>query len=109
MANGRRQGPEHQDPGQQPIVIPKLSYGRHKVFIRASDNGELSPVTELSVYVTPPWYLSIFAKCLYALVAAGIAVILFKLYRKRNLERINDAKIKFLWIYPMRFVLRSPA
>lgn len=93
-------------PGNSQIVIPKLSYGRHKVFIRASDNGELSPVTELSVYVTPPWYLSIFAKCLYALVAAGIAVILFKLYRKRNLERINDAKIKFFM--DISHEIRSP-
>lgn len=93
-------------PGNSAIVIPGLSPGNHKLLIRASDNSDYSPVTEISIHVTKPWYLTWPAKSVYALIAVGVILLLLNLYKKRNLERLNEEKVRFF--IDISHEIRSP-
>lgn len=93
-------------PGNSAIVIPTLSPGNHTILLRASDNGIYSPVTELSVHVTTPWYLTHLAKAVYLLIFAGVAYLLFYLFKKRSRERLNETKVKFF--IDISHEIRSP-
>lgn len=93
-------------PGNSSIVIPKLGPGDYTLLIRASDNGSYSPVTKLHIHVTAPWYGSVPAKLFYLLAAVALVTLLFMLYRKRNTERLNDAKVKFFM--DISHEIRSP-
>lgn len=93
-------------PGQSSIVIPKLSPGSHTLLIRASDSGVTSGVTELTIFVTPPWYLSTIAKIIYFLIFMGILALIYMLIKKKNAEDINEAKVKFFM--DISHEIRSP-
>ncbi|MCM1050444.1 MAG: helix-turn-helix domain-containing protein [Paenibacillus sp.] len=93
-------------PGQSSIVIPKLSPGSHTLLIRASDSGVTSGVTELTIFVTPPWYLSTVAKIIYFLIFMGILALIYMLIKKKNAEDINEAKVKFFM--DISHEIRSP-
>lgn len=93
-------------PGQSSIVIPKLSPGSHTLLIRASDSGVTSGVTELTIFVTPPWYLSTIAKIVYFLILIGILALIYMLIKKKNAEDINEAKVKFFM--DISHEIRSP-
>lgn len=82
-------------PGENVIYIPYLEPGTHVLQIQAKENKELSPVTEMKIRISPPWYLSIWAKLLYLLVIATLLVLGWLVMQKKKEEKINDAKIKF--------------
>jgi len=82
-------------PSNSQIVIPKLNPGDYTLLIRAYDNGAYSPVTKLHIHVTAPWYATTLAEIIYALIVAGILFLILMLYKKRNIEKLNEAKVKF--------------
>lgn len=94
------------NPGNSSLVIPKLLPGDYTLYIRASDNGRVSEPTVLKIHVTSPWYASLPAKIFYLLAGAGILVLLFVLYRKKDAERLNEAKVKFFM--DISHEIRSP-
>ena len=81
--------------GNSTIEIHNLEPGTHKLLIRAVDNDVYSDITELTISVSPPWYLTPRAKILYFLVIMGILALIYMLIKKQNTEKINEAKVRF--------------
>lgn len=82
-------------PGENVIYLPYLEPGSHVLQIQAKENKELSPVTEMKIRISPPWYLSTWAKLFYLLVLATLLLLGWLVMQKKKEEKINDAKIKF--------------
>lgn len=68
------------------IAYSQLPYGRYRLVVRALDgNGQpAGEVYSLAVRILPPWYLTLWAKFAYALLAAVLLVWLHYFYRVRQ-------------------------
>ncbi len=93
-------------PGNSSIVVPKLKPGTHKLLVRAADNSAYSDVTELTIHVSSPWYLTTPAKIIYFLIISGILYLVFMLIKKKNTEEMNEAKVRFFM--DISHEIRSP-
>lgn len=102
-----REGVWHQlPPGSSDMILSNLRYGNHTLLVRALDNGVYSPVKQLSIRITPPWYRSWWAYTLYSLLAAAIIAFILLYYRQRQKADMNEDKIKFF--VDISHELRSP-
>ncbi|MBD1425433.1 hybrid sensor histidine kinase/response regulator transcription factor [Sphingobacterium arenae] len=75
--------------GEQVLNFRNIPYGNYDLLIRARLKNEnwSGDVTRLSINITPPYYLSLYAKALYILMASGIAfAIIFFYHRKIKAE-----------------------
>lgn len=81
-------------PGENEIHLPNLSPGEHLLQIQGIEYGELSPLLKVRIKVAYPWYLSPVAMIIYVLLFAGILYLVLILFKKRRIERENDARIK---------------
>ena len=102
-----RNGIWHQlPPGSSDMILSNLRYGSHTLLVRAQDNGTYSPVKQIYLHITPPWYRSWWAYTLYGLLAI-MAIGLILLYiRQRQKADLNEEKIKFF--VDISHELRSP-
>ncbi len=88
------------------IFFTHLAVGSHRLQVRAYDNGVYSPVKELTIHVTPPWYRSWTAYLFYLLLLATFAVLWWRYYWNKRQAETNEEKIKFF--VDISHELRSP-
>lgn len=93
-------------PGQSDITLTHLTHGHHTLLVRALDNGVASAPCEVSLHITPPWWLSWWAYTLYIICAVGVAVILWLNWRHKQLADMNESRIRFF--VDISHELRSP-
>jgi ligand-binding sensor domain-containing protein/CheY-like chemotaxis protein/AraC-like DNA-binding protein/nitrogen-specific signal transduction histidine kinase len=79
------------------ISFQNLKYGEYQLAISQLDlSGKPSPEPYVfSVSITPPWYYTFFAKCIYILLTGGFLLWIFNFFRVRNnlrIERIEKEK-----------------
>lgn len=74
------------------IAYSQLPYGRYRLVVRALDgSGQPSgEVYSLAVRILPPWYLTLWAKLVYALLAAALLVWLH--YFRRVRQRLRQTQ-----------------
>ena len=84
------------------LFIRKLDPGTHNVDIRPFNAGQSGVAERVRVYVRPPFYKSIAAYAIYAimLISAGLQSIhMYRTRRKRRLEkeqrRLEEAQLQF--------------
>lgn len=82
-------------PGSGMINLPHFQPGHYILEIRATENGAFSDITSVEISVTPPWYLSPWAKALYIILLCVLILLVIRLIRHKNDEKVNDEKIKF--------------
>ncbi|MCR5711542.1 MAG: response regulator [Prevotella sp.] len=92
--------------GVSEIFFTHLAVGTHHLQVRAYDNGVYSPVKELTIHVTPPWYRSWVAYLFYLLLLATFAVLWWRYYWNKRQAETNEEKIKFF--VDISHELRSP-
>lgn len=66
----------------------------------------MSNPTKIKIYISSPWYMSCWAKMVYAMVALALIVMGWLVLKKKRDEKINDEKIKFF--IDISHDLRSP-
>jgi signal transduction histidine kinase/ligand-binding sensor domain-containing protein/AraC-like DNA-binding protein len=92
--------------GVNRINFSNISYGSYKLRVMACINDKFSAEKEIDLIISPPWYLSWFAKFVYLIlfvlfVWAISRYIMNQLNHKRELmrrehiEQINEAKLQF--------------
>ena len=97
----------HQLPaGVSDMILSHLRYGTHLLQVRAQDNGIYSPVKQIAIEITPPWYRAWWAYIIYALIATGVIIMFFLNMRHKQLADMNEEKIKFF--VDISHELRSP-
>ena len=82
--------------GQHAITLSQLQPGKYRIDVRACQGNDYSPVTSVTVVVTPPWYRSTFAYILYILGIIGLIGFMGYSYRRRTYRRLDEEKMKFL-------------
>lgn len=77
------------------VNLPHLEPGKHVIELRTMENGLVSPSKKIYVTVDYPWYLTTLAKIFYLIIIIALIVLVARVMRQRNSERINEEKIKF--------------
>ncbi|MBP9016223.1 MAG: response regulator [Paludibacteraceae bacterium] len=94
------------EPGVNRIHFTNINYGTYKLKVSAFVHDTFSPVKELTIIISPPWYLSWQAITLYVVVFLLILYGIFRyirdrinyrheLLRQRHQEEINEAKFQY--------------
>lgn len=93
-------------PGISRVTYNNLASGSYTFKVRAYDNDNYSPVKTIRIVITPPWYKTVWAYIVYAilfiLLIYGIVGYLFSRIRykqemmeKDHAEKISEAKLQF--------------
>ena len=88
------------------INFTNISYGTYKLKVMACIQGNMSSPKEFVIIISPPWYLSWWAKTFYfilfLLLSLGITKYILnqiehkqELMRREHAEQINEAKLQF--------------
>lgn len=94
------------EPGVNRIHFTNINYGTYKIKVSAFVHDTFSPEKQLTIIISPPWYLSWQAITLYIIV---VLLILYGIYRyikdkidyrhellrQQHLEEINEAKFQY--------------
>jgi signal transduction histidine kinase/ligand-binding sensor domain-containing protein/AraC-like DNA-binding protein/AmiR/NasT family two-component response regulator len=93
-------------PGVNQITYHNLPPGKYTLEVRASKYGFYSPVKQLILRISPPWYKSAWAYLVYTMIIASIGVLIVNLIREKRNEMINESKLRFF--INISHELRSP-
>lgn len=96
--------------GDNRIVCNYMDPGNYILEVRALENGLASPIARIRIVILPPWYLTWWAKCLYALIFAGAVAGVWYVWSRYLRHRRNEeiAEEKFRFFYNFAHELRSP-
>ncbi len=83
-------------PGQNEFTLGHLQPGTYRIAVRALQGADFSPEKIVVVTIRNPWYRSVWAYFLYALVALALLGYLFYTYRRRANQQMDEEKMKFL-------------
>jgi len=78
------------------IQLSHLQPGVYPIHVRARAGDLCSATKTITIEVTPPWYRTTWAYCLYFLALAAIVGLLVYGYRRRANRQMDEEKMKFL-------------
>jgi len=92
--------------GVSRINFTNINYGTYRLKVKACIQDNMSPEKEYLIIISPPWYLSWWAKAFYfnlfLLLGIGITKYLLnqiqhrqEMMRREHAEQINEAKLQF--------------
>ncbi len=82
--------------GQNTIQLNHLQPGDYTVEVRALSAGSYSPITSITIEVTPPWYKSTMAYFIYIIMVVALIGLVAFAWRRRANRRFEEAKMRFL-------------
>lgn len=94
------------EPGVNRVTYNNLPPGRYTFQVRALNYGDYSEIRTIKILITPPWYQTWWAYCIYVtliglLVAGVVNYILSRMRHRREImkrehaEQLNEAKLQF--------------
>lgn len=94
------------EPGVNRVTYNNLPPGRYTFQVRALNYGDYSEIRTIKILITPPWYQTWWAYCIYItliglLVAGVVNYILSRMRHRREImkrehaEQLNEAKLQF--------------
>lgn len=92
--------------GYGEVDFYNLDYGDHVVSVRAVYNDAYSEVENIYIRITPPWYLTLFAKICYCMLAVLMVLFIWLNWRNRKLAEINEDKVRLF--IDISHEIRSP-
>ena len=92
--------------GSNRISFNNLAPGTYHFKVRAQDYNIFSKEKEITILISPAWYASVWAKCIYAILAMVVIYLFIQQVRHRyrarqemlehiHSEQINEAKLQF--------------
>ena len=82
--------------GVNVIRMNHLQPGAYPIQVRARSEDVCSAVKTITIEVTPPWYRTTLAYCLYLLALAALVGSIVYSYRRRANRQMDEEKMKFL-------------
>ena len=79
--------------GVNRITFTHLSSGRHQLSVRACCNNSYSEISNYTIIIGRPWYLSLWAVIAYILIITGVSIVLIYNVRQRRQKELSDAKL----------------
>ncbi|MGB4415150.1 MAG: two-component regulator propeller domain-containing protein [Paludibacter sp.] len=92
--------------GVNRINFTNINYGTYKLKVMACIQDNMSPEKEFEIIISPPWYLSWWAKLLYFCLFVMIVWAIYRyvseriktrqeMMQREHAEQINEAKLQF--------------
>ena len=78
------------------IQLSHLQPGDYPIQVRARAGDLCSATKTITIEVTPPWYRTTWAYCLYLLALVSLVTLLVYGYRRRANRQMDEEKMKFL-------------
>lgn len=78
------------------IQLSHLQPGNYPIQVRARAGDLCSATKTITIEVTPPWYRTTWAYCLYLLALVALVSLLIYGYRRRANRQMDEEKMKFL-------------
>ncbi len=78
------------------IQLSHLQPGFYPIQVRVRSGDLCSDIKTITIEVTPPWYRTTLAYCLYLLALAAILGLIVYSYRRRANRQMDEEKMKFL-------------
>ena len=93
-------------PGANSVTYNSLPPGSYTLQVQANNCESLSGIRTFFIFITPPWYRSVWAYCAYVLlmlmfIYGIINYVLFRIRHKHEImerthaEKLNEAKLQF--------------
>ncbi|MCM1331049.1 MAG: helix-turn-helix domain-containing protein [Bacteroides sp.] len=82
--------------GISTLALPHLPPGTHSIQIKAKEDTLESEPLEVTVIVSAPWYLTLTAKIIYAILIFAIPLLAWLYYMEKKRQRIKQEKIKYI-------------
>lgn len=93
-------------PGTNRVSFNNLTPGKYTFKVMAQDFNIQSNVKEIEIFISTPWYLSFWSKCLYSLIGFLLIFLIISQIRQRyktrqealeylHLQEIQEAKLQF--------------
>ena len=82
--------------GKNDFTLGHLQPGTYRIEVRAKSGNAYTPVKVIVVKVRSPWYSSLTAYLLYALLLIGAIIYLIWNFRRRANRQLYEEKMKFL-------------
>ena len=82
--------------GQNEFTLGHLQPGTYRISVRAQQGSDYSPEKVVVVTVRTPWYRSLTAYFIYALIVLSLLGFVFYTMRRRANLQLNEEKMKFL-------------
>ena len=94
------------NPGINRVTYTSLPPGKYNFQVRAKDDDNFSDIRSVEIIITPPWYQTWWAICIWTLIALSVlyAIAMYilsrirhkqEILRREHLEQINEAKLQF--------------
>lgn len=81
--------------GVNRITYSHLSPGNYTLEVRACENGTYTPVKQVGIHISPPWYQTTVAYICYLLLLVVFGMQFYYLLKRKQREEINEEKLKF--------------
>ncbi len=81
--------------GQYHITYDHLRPGNYTLDVYADEDGVLSAARRIRIRITHPWYATLPAYALYAVLILSVGSLIIGNIRRRRSEEINQTKLKF--------------
>ena len=82
--------------GQNEFTLGHLQPGTYRIAVRAMQGGNYTPEKIIIVTIRAPWYRSLGAYFVYALLLISLMAYIFYTYRRRARQQLDEDKMKFL-------------
>ena len=82
--------------GQNDFTLGHLQPGTYRIAVRAQQGSDYTPEKVVVVTIRAPWYRSLWAYFIYALIGASLLGYVLYTYRRRANQQLNEEKMKFL-------------
>lgn len=81
--------------GDNHVSFTNLSPGRYTLRVKARAGDMESNIRKIYIIVSPPWYASRWAYVIYLILTAVVAFFLYRRYRERQQEKLNEMRLRF--------------
>ncbi len=82
--------------GKNDFTLGHLQPGTYRIAVRAMQGNDLTPEKVIVVTIRAPWYRTLLAYFIYLAILAALGYYIFRTYRQRANEQMNEEKMKFL-------------
>ncbi|MBD2704641.1 response regulator [Spirosoma sp. BT702] len=93
-------------PGSNRLTFDNLAPGTYVFRLKAKANKAISDERQVTIFIHPAWYLSVWAKFVYGLLILILSGLIYRTIRNRRrineerlahqrLEEVNEAKLQF--------------
>lgn len=94
------------EPGVNRVTYNNLPPGKYTFQVRAVTHGNYSEIRTIKIVITPPWYQSWWAYCIYSLLLAWLIFGILnylrirlrhrrEMMKREHAEQLNEAKLQF--------------